>query len=200
MPTKDPRIDAYISKSADFARPILQHLRRIVHAACPEVEETMKWRMPCFVHRGILCNMAAFKQHCSFGFWKGDLIFDPGAVQDEAHGQFGRLTALSDLPKKEVLAGYVKKAAELNEAGIKLPARGRPGKKKELVIPEDFMAVLKKNRQALAAFENFSPSHRREYVEWIAEAKREETRAKRLATALDWLSQGKPRHWKYADC
>ena len=197
MPTNDPRIDAYISKSADFAQPILRHLRRIIHAACPEVEETMKWSRPCFVHQGILCNMSAFKQHCSFGFWKGDLVLGKAV---EGMRQFGRITAIADLPDEKTLAAYVRKAAQLNEAGSRLPARSRPKRKKELVVPADLRAALTKNRKALAAFENFSPSHRREYVEWITEAKREETRAKRLATALVWLSQGKPRHWKYINC
>ena len=157
----------------------------------------MKWSRPCFVHRGILCTLAAFKQHCSFGFWKGGLVL--GGTAADGMGQFGRITAISDLPDEKTLAGFVRKAVQLTAAGSK-PARRRPKKKKELVVPDYFMEAMKKNRKALAAFESFSPSHRREYVEWITEAKREETRAKRLAIALDWLSKGKLRHWKYSNC
>lgn len=200
MSTTDSRIDAYIAAAPDFARPILKHLRSIVHAGCPDVEETIKWRMPCFVRKGILCNMAAFKQHCSFGFWKSKLIFGRGATHTGSHGQFGRITSLADLPAKKLLIGCVRKAARINEAGIKEPARPAAKQPKRLVIPADLEAVLQKNRKALETFENFSYSHKKEYVTWITEAKREETRAKRLATALAWLSEGKPRHWKYANC
>ena len=197
MPKRDPRIDAYIASSADFAQPILNHLRRLVHAACPDVEETMKWNFPHFLHRGMLCSMAAFKAHCTFGFWKGKLLFAGRAPAESAHGQFGRLLSLADLPSDNILLGYIRKAAELNEAGVKAPARPKPGAKRELVVPDYFLAALGKNKKAQATFENFSPSHRREYVEWITEAKQEETRARRMQTALGWLAKGKPRHWKY---
>ena len=204
MATKDARIDSYIAKSADFAKPILTHIRRLVHAACPQVEETMKWSFPHFMYKGILCSMAAFKHHCAFGFWKGALILNKraaaGEVAEAAMGQFGRLTAVSDLPKYEVLTGYVKEAARLNEAGIKLPAKSKPKEKKELVVPDYFMAALKKNKKALTTFEAFSYSHKKEYVEWITEAKAEDTRTKRLNTALAWMAVGKSRHWKYLKC
>ena len=200
MPTKDPRIDAYIAKAADFAKPILSHIRKLVHAACPDVVETMKWSMPHFDQKGVICGMAAFKQHCALGFWKGELIFGSAAAENEAMGHFGRITSLADLPKDKVLLGYIKKAAELNEAGIKKPAPARSKVKKELIVPDYFLAALKKNKKALAAFENFSYSHRKEYVEWITEAKREETRAQRMATALEWLVKGKSRNWKYERC
>jgi len=204
MGTKDPRIDAYIAESADFAKPILNHIRRLVHAACPDVEETWKWSFPHFMHRGILCSMASFKNHCTFGFWKGALIFGKGRgaanKEDDAMGQFGRITAVSDLPKEQRLIGFIKKAAQLNEAGIKLPARARPKERKELVLPDYFMAALKKNKKALTTFEDFSYSHKKEYVEWITEAKGEETRRKRLETAIEWMTKGKPRHWKYLNC
>ena len=202
MPTKDPRIDAYIAKSGDFAKPILKHIRKLVHAACPDVEETMKWSFPHFDHKGMLCSMAAFKQHCSFGFWKGELILGkgPGGADGEGMGHFGRLTSLADLPSDKALLGYIRKAVELNEAGVKKPAPPRPKVRKELVVPDYFTAVLKKNKKALATFEGFSYSHKKEYVEWITEAKQEETRARRMKTTLEWLAQGKPRHWKYAGC
>lgn len=204
MGTKDPRIDAYIAKSADFAKPILNHIRKLVHATCPEVEETMKWSFPHFMHKGILCSMASFKNHCAFGFWKGALIFgkDQGAGNNggDAMGQFGRITAISDLPKKDVLIGYIKKAVRLNDAGTRLPSKPRSKEKKELVVPDYVMAALKKNKKALTTFENFSYSYKKEYVEWITEAKGEETRNKRLTTAIAWMAEGKPRHWKYIKC
>src|SRR6266545_6491465 len=202
MATRDPRIDAYIARSAAFAQPFLKHIRKLVHAACPEVEETLKWSIPHFVHKGILCSMAAFKHHCAFGFWKGALIVgkDIGTTQDEAMGQFGRVTAISDLPADKVLIGYIKKAVQLNDTVVKVPARTKSKAKKELDVPHDLRAALKKNKKALAAFEDFSYSHKKEYVEWIAEAKREETRQQRLATAIEWMAEGKPRHWKYVKC
>jgi uncharacterized protein YdeI (YjbR/CyaY-like superfamily) len=204
MPNQDPRVDAYIAKSADFAKPILRHLRELVHAACPEVEETMKWSFPNFMHKGIMCSMAAFKQHCSFGFWKSELVLGQGRgganTDASGMGQFGRITSRSDLPKDAVMIRYLKEAKRLNEAGTKKPGRPRPKKREPLVIPGYFQAALKKNSKALAAFEEFSYSHQREYVEWITEAKTEETRQRRLGTAVEWLSQGKPRNWKYLNC
>ncbi len=200
MPKKDPRIDAYIARSGDFAQPILNHLRNLVHAACPDVEETMESSFPRFMYRGMLCSMAAFKRHSTFGFWKGELVLgqEKSSEAESAHGQFGRVTEVSDLPGNKVLLGYIKKAAQLNEAGVKKAAPARPKGPKELVVPDDLMAALKKNQQAQDAFENLSYSHKKEYVEWITEAKREETRLKRMATALEWMAKGKPRHWKYA--
>lgn len=202
MGTRDPRVDAYIARSADFAKPILTHLREVVHAACPDVEETIKWSFPNFTYKGMLCSMASFKQHCSFGFWKGALVVGtPGSDGDgeRAMGQFGRITALSDLPSKKVLTGYIKEAMRLNEAGVKSPTRSKPKAKakKELPVPDDLTKALGKNKKALATFENFSPSHRREYIEWITEAKAEDTRNRRLATAVEWMAEGKPRNWKY---
>jgi hypothetical protein len=149
MGKKDRRIDAYIASSADFARPILNHIRRLVHAACPDVEETVKWGFPHFDHKGMMCAMAAFKNHCTIGFWKGALIFGERAPKDEGNsmGQFGRITKISDLPGEKVLIGYIKEAARLNDEGIKLPARTKPREKKELVVPDDFMAALKDLRK-----------------------------------------------------
>lgn len=198
MPKTDPRIDTYIARSADFAKPILNHLREMAHTACPGVEETLKWRMPHFLHKGILFGMAAFKQHCMVHFWHGDLIFGKDARKTPEGGtwQFGRITALSELPSDRILLGYIKKAVELNEAGIKKKApRRKPAK--ELVVPDYFIAALNKNKKAREAFEKFSYSHKKEYLEWITEAKREETRQKRMQTAIEWLMKGKSRNWKY---
>jgi uncharacterized protein YdeI (YjbR/CyaY-like superfamily) len=199
MGTRDPRVDAYIARSADFARPILTHLREVVHEACPEVEETMKWSFPHFMYEGMLCSMASFKEHCAFGFWKASLIIGEDGRSSEAMGQFGRITKLSDLPSKKVIAGYIRTAMKLNEEGVKSPARSKPkGKKPDLSVPDDLSAALKRNKKAKATFEAFRPSHRNEYVEWITEAKGEDTRKRRLDTAIEWMAEGKARNWKYA--
>lgn len=197
MGTRDPRIDAYIEKSAPFARPILEYLRDVVHEACPEVQETMKWSSPFFDYRGTMCSMAAFKAHAAFGFWKGALVLeDKTGKAQEAAGQLGRITAISDLPPKKTLIGYIKKAMALNEQAVQ-PARPAKHPKKPLTIPSYFMAALKKDKNALATFESFPPSQKRDYVEWVTEAKADETRARRLATAVEWMAEGKPRNWKY---
>src|ERR1044071_8835361 len=197
MGTRDPRVDAYIARSPEFARPVLTHLREVVHAACPGVEETLKWSMPSFTYKGLLCGMAAFKAHCTFGFWKGALIVDrDGRRVDDAMGQFGRIAAVSDLPPTRVLARYVKKAMRLNDEGVQ-PARARPGSRKPLPVPGDLKAALARHPKARAAFLHFSPSQRREYIEWITEAKGEDTRRRRLGTAIEWMAEGKPRNWKY---
>ena len=193
MGTRDPRIDAYIAKSAEFAKPILAHLREVVHAGCPEVEETMKWSMPHFMHEGMLCAMAAHKHHCSFGFWKGSLIFDE---PKEGMGHLGAIKSLEDLPPKKELIGYVKKAAALNREGV-VARRVPKAAKKPLPVPDDLAAALQRSKAARANFEAFSPSHRREYIEWITEAKTDSTRERRLATTIEWLEEGKARNWKY---
>ncbi len=200
MGKKDPRVDAYIAEAAPFARPILAHLRRVVHRACPEVEETIKWGMPSFEYRGILCGMAAFKRHCTFGFWKSKLMDDPHGVLEAAGktamGNLGCVSRLSDLPAQRLLTSYVKQAAKLNEQGVKLPATAR-AKPRRVTVPADLKSALARNKKARATFESFPPSHKREYVEWVTEAKREETRVRRLRTAVQWMAQGKSRNWKY---
>jgi uncharacterized protein YdeI (YjbR/CyaY-like superfamily) len=195
MASRNPRVDAYIAKSADFAKPILTRIREIVHEACPEVEENIKWGVPAFDYKGMMCGMAAFKQHCTLGFWKGSLIF-PDKRDMDGMGQFGRLTRVSDLPSKKELTGYIKKAMKLNDEGIKVDREKKP-KKPDIAVPSDLRAALKKNKKASDAFEAFSPSHRREYLEWITEAKTEATRERRLNTALEWMAEGKSRNWKY---
>jgi uncharacterized protein YdeI (YjbR/CyaY-like superfamily) len=194
MGHRDPRVDAYIEKSADFAKPILTRLRDLVHATCPEANETIKWGAPYFDYKGPLCGMVAFKRHCAFVFWKDTLIVQNPS--EEAMGQLGRIESLSDLPPKKTLTAWLKKAVRLNEEGVKAPRSIRPPKP-PVKVPADLEKALKKNARARAAFEAFSPSHRREYVEWIEEAKREETRTKRLAKAIEWMADGKPRNWKY---
>ena len=196
MGTKDKRIDAYIAKSADFAQPILRHMRKLVHTACPNVEETMKWSFPHFDYKGMLCSMAAFKQHAVFGFWKERILLGTNPGSKGAMGSFGKITSLADLPGDKVLIDLIKKAAKLNDEGIKV-ARARPAKRSPLKIPSFFMAAIRKNKKAMKKFEGFSYSHKKEYVEWVAEAKTEETRNRRLATTIAWLTEGKSRNWKY---
>jgi len=199
MGQKDPRVDAYIEKAAPFARPILSRIRSVVHTGCPGVEETIKWGMPAFDFNGPLCGMAAFKAHATLGFWKASLLRTGktplGKPSEKAMGQFGRITSLEDLPPQRTLVALVRKAAALNERGVKAVRTPKP--KAPLPAPRDLMAALRKNRAALQTFEGFSPSHKREYVEWILEAKREETRARRIKTAVQWMSQGRGRNWKY---
>ena len=197
MGKKDPRVDAYIERAAPFAQPILKHVRAVVHEACPDVEETIKWRMPTFMYKGMLCGMAAFKEHAVLGFWKSKLILNAeGRRADEAWGSFGRLSNVSELPPKKTLAGYVKKAMELNSGDVKVPRPAKP-RKPPAKLPTDLKNALAKNKKAMATYEGFSPSHKREYVEWITEAKTDETRLKRVATAVEWMSGGKTRMWKY---
>lgn len=201
----DPRIDAYIAKSATFAQPILTHLRSVVHAGCPGVEETLKWSMPAFTYKGILCGMAAFKAHCTFGFWKGELLVNgkKGAAEtEEAMGQFGRITSVADLPSERKLISLVKKAAALNDAGVPAPhmVRAKATRKAPVKVPKYLKDALGRNKKARATFAAFSPSNKREYVEWITEAKTEATRERRLNTAIQWMSEGKVRNWKYINC
>lgn len=198
MSTPDPRVDAYIAKAAPFAQPILKHLRTVVRAASPKIEETMKWGFPHFMYKGMLCGMAAFKEHAAFSFWKGSLIVDQaGNTAAKAMGHFGRLATLRDLPARNVLTRYVRAAVRLNDEGVKAPNRARAKKPRPIVMPPVLKAALAKSAKARAAFTKFSPSHQREYCEWIASAKREETRSQRLATAIEWISLGKPQNWKY---
>ena len=196
MGTRDPRVDAYIAKSADFAKPILTYIRETVHAACPDVVETTKWSMPFFDYHGPLANMSAFKEHAAFGFWKGALVVGRGSGDDErAMGRFGRITSVKDLPPKNELVALIRKAAKLNEEGVKIEKKKVP--RPELPVPAELAAALAKNKKARANFEAFPPSHKREYNEWIGEAKREETRAARVAQAIEWIAEGKSRNWKY---
>jgi uncharacterized protein YdeI (YjbR/CyaY-like superfamily) len=200
MPDKDPRIDAYIEKSADFAKPIMTHLRKLIHKASPKITENIKWSMPAFEYKGLVCGIAAFKQHCAVGFWKEKLL-DQSAfpAQKTAMGSLGRITSKKDLPPDDVIIKLVQQAVELNEKGIKVEKK-KPAAKKELVVPDILTAALKKNKAAQKTFDNFPYSCKKEYVEWITEAKTEPTREKRLATTIEWLSEGKRRNWKYENC
>lgn len=201
MPTYDPRVDEYIDRSADFAKPILTHIRSLVHKACPEITETLKWSMPAFEYKGIVCGIAAFKEHCTFGFWKHSLLeYDGFSTENTAMGSFGRITSRKDLPSDKVIVELVKRAVELNEKGIKVEKKKSNGDRKELVVPEILTAALKKNKAARETFDKFPYSCKKEYIEWITEAKTEPTRDKRLATTIEWLAEGKRRNWKYEKC
>ena len=195
MGRRDARVDAYIDKAQPFARPILKQLRKAVHAACPEVVETIKWSVPAFDYKGPMCGMAAFKAYCTFGFWKHSLLEGLPDPENPMSG-LGRLTSVDDLPPEKTIVGLVKQAARLNDEGIKVP-REVKAPKPPVKTPSYFAAALKKNRKAQAAFEAFSPSHRREYVEWITDAKTDATRQRRIETALQWIAEGKGRNWKY---
>ena len=200
MAKKDPRIDAYIKKAAPFAQPILNHYRSLVHTACPEVEETMKWSFPHFDYKGeMMCSMAAFKQHCAFGFWKASLFKDPSLLQnakgETAMGHLGRIESIDQLPSDKKIMGWIKEAMKLNDAGVKVEKEKKPVK--ELVVPPYFLAALQKNKKAAAFFEASSPSCKREYVQWVDEAKTEATRNKRLDQSIEWLAESKQRNWKY---
>lgn len=194
----DPRIDAYIAARADFARPILEHLRAMIHEACPEAEETLKWSMPSFMWRGkILAGMAAFKAHATFGYWN-DAMLGQDEKNRSAMGQFGRLTGIGDLPSRAALIDLTRQSMALIETGAKPPRA--TAKKPPLAVPQDLRAAIDADPAAKATFDAFPPSCQREYVEWVTEAKREETRAKRLAQTVEWLAEGKRRNWKYENC
>jgi uncharacterized protein YdeI (YjbR/CyaY-like superfamily) len=192
----------YINKSAAFAQPILNHLRALVHKTCPLVEEKIKWGFPHFDYKGeMMCSMAAFKQHASFGFWKATIMKDPilqaMAQSEVAMGHIGRITSLNDLPEDKLLMAWIKEAMELNEKGIKLPAKPKSTEKKVLIVPDYFIAALQNNQQALMVFESSSYSHKKEYVEWITEAKTDITRQKRIAIAIEMIATGKGRNHQY---
>ena len=203
MGKKEKVIDAYIAKAADFAKLVLNHIRELVHKTCPEVEEKMKWSFPHFDYKGeMMCSMAAFKQHAVFGFWKASLMKDPvlaeTAKSEVAMGHLGRLTSIKDLPADKKMTAWIKEAMALNDKGIKLAAKPKTTDKKEMVVPDYFIKALSKNKKAKQTFESFAYSHKKEYLQWIAEAKTEETRNKRIAAAIEMMSEGKSRNWKYA--
>jgi uncharacterized protein YdeI (YjbR/CyaY-like superfamily) len=197
---RDPRVDAYIAKAPAFAKPILTHFRTIVEEACADATETIKWGTPSWQYSGSsLCSMAAFKQHCSYGFWRANLLTLNGKpLGFGAAGQLSHIGSLNDLPTRATLLKLVKQAAKLSADGVTASVMSGPRKaRKPLPVPDDLKRALAGDKKARATFENFPPSHQREYVEWITEAKREETRAQRLATTVEWLAEGKPRNWKY---
>lgn len=198
MPELDPRVDAYIEKAPEFARPILTEIRARLHAACPDVAETIKWSTPTFAHHGILAGLAAFKAHCALGFWKEKLLREDaamGAVLDA----LGRVQTKADLPARAAFQKLVRRAMQLNENGVAVP-RGAAGAKAPPPMHPDFRRALAADKKARAVFEKFSPSAKREYLEWIADAKKDDTRARRIEQAVGWIAEGKKRNWKYENC
>jgi uncharacterized protein YdeI (YjbR/CyaY-like superfamily) len=197
--SRDPRIDAYIARQADFARPILEHLRRVLHGSGLGLDETIKWGMPHFTYKGrLFAGMAAFKAHATLGLWQAGAMRGEAAAAGEAMGQFGRLTSIADLPPEAELIDILGRAAAAADEGPKPRPKKPP--KPELATPDDLRAALDSEPKAAATFDAFSPSCRREYVEWVVEAKRPETRAKRVAQAVEWMAEGKKRNWKYEGC
>ena len=198
---KIKEVDAYIDKSAAFAQPVLQHIRKLVHATCTDVEEKIKWSAPHFDYMGPLCGMASFKQHCAFGFWKATLMKDPilkqTAESEVAMGHLGRIASLKDLPAKKKLQQWIREAMQLNADGIKLPPKAKETTPKTLEIPDYMLKALAKHKKAFARFEAFSFSHKKEYVEWITGAKQEATRERRLAKAIEQLADNKSLNWEY---
>jgi uncharacterized protein YdeI (YjbR/CyaY-like superfamily) len=193
MGKKTKEIDAYIAKSADFAKPVLIHVRALIHKVCPEVEEKIRWGFPNFDYKdNVMMIMAAFKQHCTVGFWKSSLIKSLGSKL----GKNDPITSIKDLPTDKELAVFIKEAMKINDQGIKVQ-KTRSTEKKELIVPDYFIKTLSKNKKLLQTFEKSSYSYKKEYVDWITQAKTEETRNKRIVTALEWIAEGKGRNWKY---
>lgn len=204
MGKMNDRVDAYIAKSQPFAQPILEHVRALVHRACPEVEETIKWGMPSFEYKGPYFGFAAFKNHCSFGFWKGNLLNDPDGLLENTKGErgngmgnLGKITNFKELPKDKIILDFLKQAKKLNDDGVKLPPRKSTKTAKSVAPAKSLLIALKKNKTAMKVFEGFSPSKKNEYFEWINEAKTEPTRDRRVAQAMEWIAEGKSRNWKY---
>jgi len=201
MPKLDKRVDAYINKSADFAKPILNHIRALVHKVCPDVEETIKWGFPNFEYKGPMCSVASFKQHCAFTFWKAALLDEKSKLEigegRSAMGHIGRITSVKDLPSDKIMTTMIKQAMKLNDEGIKIKKAANKVSADEAVAPDYFLKALSKNKKAEKHFNAFPNGQRKEYIVWITEAKTEETRNKRMATAIEWLSEGKRRNWKY---
>lgn len=200
MSKKIAEVDKYIAKSKPFAKPILEYIREVVHSTSPDIQEIIKWGFPNFDYKGPVCSMASFNEHCAFGFWKGSIMKDEdkiiNPVGKTAMGHMGRITSVKDLPPKKILVKYIKEAIVLNEKGVKVPKK-KPVISKEIPVPEDFANALAKNKKANTVFDKFPPSHKKEYLQWIMEAKREETRKKRIDTAIEWIADGKGRNWKY---
>jgi uncharacterized protein YdeI (YjbR/CyaY-like superfamily) len=204
---RDPRVDAYIAKAKPFAQPILTHLRESFHRAAPEVEEAIKWSMPFFVMNGvILGNMAGFKEHCSLGLWGGAMsenLKAAGIDSNAGMGKFGRIAGLKDLPPKKQLDDLIREAARLIVDGERTQSIERPTQKKAaraVVVPDELAMALKKNKSAAMHFEAMTATCRREYAEWIGEAKQKATRDRRVTQAVEWIAEGKKRNWKYQNC
>jgi uncharacterized protein YdeI (YjbR/CyaY-like superfamily) len=201
MQSFDPCIDNYIESAPDFAQPVMRHLRKLVHKICPQVCENMKWSTPSFEYKGLFCGFGAYKNYCMFGFWKASVMDDPYSLltehSDGIMGNFGKITSLEDLPEDSIIIFYLREGMRLNDEGIQLPAKPKSTVKKELVVPVELLNALNKNKVAQKIFNHFSYSNKKEYAEWIANAKTDSTRQKRIEQAIEWIAEGKIRNWKY---
>jgi uncharacterized protein YdeI (YjbR/CyaY-like superfamily) len=200
MAKKDPRVDAYIAKAQPFAQPILKHLRKLIHQTCPEAQETIKWSFASFDYKGPFVSIASFKQHCAFGFWKAALMKDGKkleANQENSMGHLGKITSLKDLPSDKIIISYLKEAMKLNETGAKLPPRKKITESTALPVPPYLKSALGKHKKAKEQWDNFTAGKKKEYITWLTEAKTEDTRNKRMEQAVEWISEGKIRNWKY---
>ncbi|MFM9910670.1 MAG: YdeI/OmpD-associated family protein [Chitinophagaceae bacterium] len=200
MGIKNTKVDVYIASAAPFAQPVLKHLRQLIHKACPSVEEKIKWGMPSFEYCGLLGGFASFKHHCSFGFWKAALMKDKllmeNAKSEAAMGHLGKITSLKDLPTDKKITSWIKEAMKLNEEGKKVMKK-KAVTNRQVIVPAEIQTTLQKNKKALIIFESFSASAKKEYIDWITEAKTSDTKTKRLMQAIEWIAEGKPRNWKY---
>ena len=196
----DPRVDAYIERSAEFAKPILLHLRKLIHETCPQVEEKMKWSFPHFDYKGMFCSMAGFKAHCAFGFWKASLMKSAATLktnQQQSMGHLGRITSLKNLPPDHTMINLLIEAMTLNELDIKLPSAPKVTVERNVEMHDMLKKELKKHKSASSAFDQLRPSHKNEYCEWINEAKTESTRLRRIEQTIALLKEGKNLRWKY---
>lgn len=201
MAVKDPRIDAYIAGAPDYAQPVLHELRARIHRHCPQVEEAIKWRSPYFLCDGMLGGMAAFKHYCSFGFWREKALLETIEPRlKDTLARLGRFNHIEALPADSEFGELIQAALRLNRQPSSRPSARKPAQPRPVEVPAELAAALRSHALARATFEAFSPSHQREYCEWIAEAKRPETRERRLKQALEWLAEGKSRNWKYERC
>ncbi|UKT64583.1 YdeI/OmpD-associated family protein [Pedobacter mucosus] len=194
------QVDQYIANAAEFAIPILNHLRNLIHKADGRLEEKIKWGMPFFEYKGAVCHIAGFKNHCTIGFWKASLMNDEYHIFNDLSGAMGLINyikSLEDLPADEILIAYVQQGIQLNEEGKKIPAKPKKISTNEVITPKYFLDALQEDPKALATFFNFSASNKREYISWLEEAKTESTKLKRLETAVEWIAEGKERMWKY---
>ncbi|MCI0473967.1 MAG: YdeI/OmpD-associated family protein [Ignavibacteria bacterium] len=201
MSKKIKEIDSYIAKAQPFARSVLKHLRGLIHKACPDVEERMKWSFPHFDYKGMMCSMASFKEHCAFNFWKSSLMSDSAGVMknrgEGGMGNFGKIQSLGDLPNDKIIHSYIKEAMKLNVDDVKITVKPKVTGNKKLDVPEYFLKALKKNKKAMEFFTKSSYSFKKEYVMWVTDAKTDSTRESRVNTSVEWISEGKPRNWKY---
>lgn len=200
---KNTDIDKYITEATDFAQPILNHLRQLIFTADPEMEEAIKWRQPCYSQNGLVCAMAAFKQHVNFTFFEGKHLIDKHGVFGDSNNQnlsAFKLKSIDELPADNILISYIQQAIAYNQSAEKPKKTKAKKDKAELIIPRELAEALAQNTKASEHFDNFSYSKQNDYIEWISSAKRDTTRQKRLATAIEWISEGKGRNWKYENC